>query len=188
MLVLKKSFLPVITLMLVILLLALAGCGSPTATVAQSSAGQSPAVARIDACSLLTKADAEQVLGKAVDEPTHPIQSEETFLVDSCEYRMTGATAKEHAILTIVAPANGDLETALKTFATGKQGAQAAYPSTLPDLPGLGDSAYWVGGEGNSLMMMKGIMTVSLSVSTQKGEAPSQAMLDLGKLVLGRLP
>ncbi len=36
--------------------------------------------------------------------------------------------------------------------------------------------------------IMKGNVNVTLSASTQKGDAPSQALLDLAKTVLGRLP
>ena len=133
----RKLFIFALPFTLAILLLALAGRGSPTAAATQSSSGQSPAVARIDACTLLRKAEAEKVLGKPVDEPTHPIQSTQTYVVDSCEYRITGATAKDHAILTIMVPADGDLKTALTMFATDKQGAQATYNSALPDISGL---------------------------------------------------
>jgi hypothetical protein len=185
---LKKTLISALQFSFFLLLLALAGCGKQAPAAAQPSAGQQPQLANtIDACTLLTKADAEQVLGSPVDEALRPVQSTEPNIVDSCEYRITGATAKDHVVLTVVLPVSGDLESAQKIFAAGRQGAQATYGSTLPDVPGLGDSAYWVGGEGNTLMMMKGSMTVSLSVSTQKGDIPSQAMLDLGKLVLGRL-
>ena len=53
---------------------------------------------------------------------------------------------------------------------------------------GVGDAAYWVGGAGNNLSVMKGDINVTLSASTQKGDAPTQAILDLAKVVLGRLP
>lgn len=184
---LKKALISALSFSFFLLLLALAGCGKQAPAATQPPASQASLASTIDACTLLTKADAEQVLGSKVDEAIRPVQSTEPNIVDSCEYRIIGATVKDHAVLTVVIPVSGDLESAKKIFAAGRQGAQATYGSALPDVPGLGDSAYWVGGEGNTLMMMKGSMTVSLSVSTQKGDSPSQAMLDLGKLVLGRL-
>jgi hypothetical protein len=186
-LMLKKALISALPFSFFLLLLALAGCGKQAPAAAQPSASQSSLANTVDACTLLTKADAEQVLRSPVDEAIRPVQSTEPNIVDSCEYRVTGAMAKDHAVLTLVLPVSGDLESAKKIFTAGRQGAQATYGSALPDIPGLGDSAYWVGGEGNTLMMLKGRLTVSLSVSTQKGDSPSQAMLDLGKLVLGRL-
>lgn len=101
---------------------------------------------------------------------------------------MTGGTAMDNTTLTVEIPANGDLASAQTAFATGKQQAQAAYNSPPLDVSGLGDTAYWVSGAGNTLLVMKGIVTFTLSASTQKGDAPSQALLDLAKTVLGRLP
>ncbi len=195
----KQSFLT-ISLAMIIMLLILVGCGSPTAASTQPSAqvpvqstsqqpaAQSPASVKIDACTLLTKADAVQILGNPVDDPTHPVQANETFNVDSCEYQVMGGTALDNATLIVTVPSNGDLATAQTAFVTGKQQAQAAYNAAPVDVPGLGDSAYWVGGAGNNLSILKGNVNVTLSASTQKGDAPSQAVLDLAKAALGRLP
>jgi hypothetical protein len=94
----------------------------------------------------------------------------------------------DNVTLTVEIPTTGDLATAQTAFTTGKQQAQAAYNAAPLDVPGVGDTAYWVSGPGNTLLVMKGIYTFSLSASTQKGDMPSQAMLDLAKAVLGRLP
>jgi hypothetical protein len=66
--------------------------------------------------------------------------------------------------------------------------AQAAYNATPVDVPGLGDTAYWVSGAGNNLSIMKGNVNVTLSASTQKGDSPTQTLIDLAKVVLSRLP
>ena len=191
----KKLFFHAIPFVLVVLLLALAGCGSSKPAASQPAAqapsqppAQSLVSTKIDACTLLTKADAEQILGKPVDDPTHPVQGNETFSVDSCEYKVTGGTALDNATLIVTVPSNGDLATAQTAFDTGKQQAQAAYNAAPVDVPGVGDTAYWVGGAGNNLSILKGNVNVTLSASTQKGDAPSQAILDLAKVVLGRLP
>ncbi len=182
---LNKTFLSAILLAMAVLLLA--GCGSPTPAASGTPAGQSASLAGIDACTLFTKADAEKILGKPVDEATHPTHSTDPVIVDSCDYRITGGTAKDHAILIIMQPANGDLKSAQVIFTSSKQGAQGSYGSIL-EVRGLGDSAFWVGGEGNTLTIIKGSAMISISVSTQKGSSLSQAMFNLGGLVLSRLP
>ena len=178
-----SSLLPVVT----VLLLTLAACGSSSPIAAQPAV-KSPAGVKIDACKLLTKADAEKLLGKAADAPTHPVQGTETYYVDSCEYRLTGGSAMDNATLTVEVPTNGDLASAQAAFNTGKQQAQAAYNTAPVDVPGFGDAAYWVAGGGNTLLVMKGSITFTLSASTQKGIAPSLALLDVAKTVLRRLP
>ncbi len=200
----RNLFSHAILFLLVVLLMSLAGCGSPTPaapqpttqgpaqTTAQPTAEQpteqSLASTKIDACALLTKTDAEQILGKPVDDPTHPVQGNETFSVDSCEYKVTGGTARDNATLIVTVPSNNDLAIAMTAYTTGMQQAQAAYNAAPVDVPGLGDRAYWVGGAGNNLSILKGIVNVTLAVSTQTGDSPSQALLDLAKVVLGRLP
>jgi hypothetical protein len=189
--VFKRSAFQVILIVLIGLLLSLSACGSKTTSTTQSSAqsqASSPANLKIDACVLLTKNDAEHILGKPVDSPTHPVQGNETYYVDSCEYKMSGGTALDNALLTIEVPSNGDLVTAQTAFATGKQQAQAAYNSVPLDVTGLGDTAYWVGASGNTLLVMKGSVTFTLSAANQKGNAPTRPIIDLAKIVLARLP
>jgi hypothetical protein len=192
----KKVLSHSIPLLVAALLLGLAGCADlgprtpfpeEETTTPQSSA-QAPAASKFDACKLLTKADAEQILGKPVDSPTNPLQGDATYSVDSCEYKVTGGTALDNATMIVTVPANGDPARAQAVFNSGKQQAQALYNAAPLDVPGLGDAAYWVGGAGNNLSILKGNIFVTLSASTQKGDSASPALLDLAKVVLGRLP
>ena len=185
----KRFIFTVIPFALVIMLLALSGCASSSPTAQSTQSSQQPPVnTSLDACTLLTKADAEQIMGKPVDDPTHPVQGNETFTVDSCEYKVQGGTALDNVTLIVTVSSNGDLATAQTAFNTGEQQAQAAYGASPVDVPGVGDSAYWVGGSGNNLSVLKGNVNINLGASTQKGESPSQAIIDLAKVVLGRLP
>jgi hypothetical protein len=198
----KKVLLHSIALLTAALMAGLAGCRAvesrdtlpvpatqpPQAPAPQSSAQAPAAASKFDACKLLTKADAEQILGKPVDSPTNPLQGDETYSVDSCEYKVTGGTPLDNVTLIVTVPANGDPARAQAVFNSGKQQAQALYNAAPLDVPGLGDAAYWVGGAGNNLSILKGNIFVSLSASTQKGDSASPALLDLAKVVLGRLP
>jgi hypothetical protein len=194
----KKLFVYAMPFTLVAMMLVLVGCGgaNPTALpLADATAKPTgtpaptlpPASVAIDACSLLTKADAELILGSPVDNPTQPVQGSETFNVYSCEYYVTGGTPLDNATLIVTVPSNGDLGTALAAFTAGKDQAQTMYNAAPLDVPGLGDAAYWVAGAGNNLTILKGDVYINLSASTQKGDAPSQALLDLAKVVIGRM-
>jgi hypothetical protein len=144
--------------------------------------------ASIDACALLSQADAEQILGGSVEAPTQPMQGAATFLVTSCEYSLQGGTPLDNASVIVTVPSDGDLATAQAAFDTGKQQAQANYNAAPVDVSGVGDAAYWVGGAGNNLSIMIGAVNITLSAFTQKGNTPPQAILDLAKVVIGRLP
>jgi len=178
----RKLFIHALILVLGILLLSLTACGSSTPATPQPSAGLN-----VDACMLLTKIDAEQILAKPVDAPTHPVQGTTTYYVDSCEYRVTGGTPRDKATLTLIVAADGDPSTAQKSFNLSKQMAQATYDLAPLDVPGLGDTAFWIGGSGRTLSVMKGVATFTLSASTQQGDAPGRDLIDLAKAVLGRL-
>jgi hypothetical protein len=112
----------------------------------------------------------------------------ETYIVDSCEYRVTGGTAAQNITLTLEVPADGDMAAVRAAFDTGKQQAQAAFNAAPLDIPGLGDAAYWVGSSGNTLLVLKGSVTFTLSAYTVKGNTPNQLLLEQAKTVLGRLP
>ncbi len=160
----KKVFLHAIALLAAALAVCLAGCRAVTSSdalpdlatqlpqaSAQASAQAPAAASKFDACKLLTKADAEQILGEPVDSPTNPMQGDATYSVDSCEYKVTGGTALDNATLVVTVPASGDPARAQAVFNSGKQQAQAMYNAAPVDVPGLGDAAYWVGGAGNNL-------------------------------------
>ena len=188
---LSKSTTASIVFTAVILLLAFSACGNPqtsTQPIGSPATVQPVASSAMDACSLLTKADAAQILDKPVDDPTQPVQGSATFNVSSCEYKVQGGTPIDNATIIVTVPSNGDQAVALTAFDAGRRQAQAAYNAAPAEVAGIGDAAYWVGGAGNDLSIMKGDVNVTLSVSTQKGDAPSQAILNLAKVVISRLP
>jgi len=156
-------------------LLLLAACGSKPA-------------AAVDACSLLTPTDAQGIMGGAVDAAQHPVSGSATFAVSSCAYQLSGGTPLENVTLIVSVSSNGQAATAQSAFTAGKAGTQAAWGSAPVDVPGLGDQAYWVAGSGNLLTILKGDAYLTLSASTQTGDAPTQALLDLAQVVIGRLP
>jgi hypothetical protein len=185
--------------MIFAMLFVLAGCGSPQTAAPGSSVTTSipgnptsaptgnTAPGGLDPCTLLTKADAESILGKPVMDATHPITADATFEVRSCEYRVTGGTALDNATLIYTVSSEGDAATAKTAFDTGKKDAQKSWNAAPVDVPGLGDEAYWVGGAGNNVSVLKGPIYITLSASTYKGDSPPAAIITLAKTVLSRL-
>ena len=79
----KKIFLYPFAAFLTALAVFMAGCGplaigvsslEDTETFTPQSSAEARASSKFDACKLMTKADAEQILGDPVDSPTNPLQ------------------------------------------------------------------------------------------------------------------
>jgi len=155
-----------------------------------TSGDSSPSVnaAGIDACALLTKADAETVLGQPVKDPEHPVEGAATFNVTSCKYQVATEGVFERTSLIVTVPANGDLGAAQAAFNVDKTTSLEMFGVEAVDVPGLGDQAFWVGGSGNNLAILKGNIHLILVVSTYEGEAPPQPVIDLANTILSRLP
>jgi hypothetical protein len=209
----SKIFKRLAIVMILVMLLALAGCGgSPSAAnyggsistsipggVATAPSGGNPASGGatahtanvapggIDPCTLLTRANAEGILGKSVGEANHPITASATFEVSSCQYKIVGGSPLDNATLIYTFASSGDTSTVKTAFDTGRSSAQKSWNAAPVDVPGLGDEAYWVGGAGNNISVLKGATYITLSASSNKGDTPPAAILDLAKVVLSRL-
>jgi len=198
-----KKYNHILTLFVTLTLFGAAACNAPVATPAEVGE-QRPAVsetdadvpsaqpdggsAGLDACLLLTKADAEAILGQPVSEPERPVEGSATFDVSSCKYKVQGESAYENVFLIVTVPVNGDLQSAQIAFDTDKNSSKDMLGADPVDVPGLGDTAYWVAGYGNQLSILKGNVHVILSATNQTGESAPQPILDLANVILGRLP
>src|SRR5947209_20529430 len=96
---------------MVILLSLLAGCGgakteetkSTSGTPPPSSNSSKPSSRRLDACGLLTKADAESLMGGSVKEPTTTRNEMSGIIVSQCRYS-DAAGDKQVGLLARQAP------------------------------------------------------------------------------------
>ena len=186
----SKSFQRTAVIVMLLALFALAGCGSsPTTALAGSTSapGGNVAPAGADPCTLLTKADAESILGKPVGDATHPVNGGANFEVSSCEYTVVGGTALDNSTLVYTYASGVDASLTKTAFDTGRAQAKASWNADPVDVPGLGDEAYWVGGAGNNIQVLKGAAYFTLSASTNQGDTPPAAILALAKTILGRI-
>ena len=197
-----KNSIRIYVLFVFILMLATLACNGTSTVPSNENGGEqpstgsdttpgdsSPAVSTgIDACALFTKADAEAILGQAVIDADPPVQGSATFNVTSCKFKLADPSVFESASLIVTVPVNGDLEAAKTAFNIDRTTSLEMLGAEAVDVPGLGDEAFWVGGYGNSLAILKGNVHLIISVTTQKGETAPQLVIDLANTILSRLP
>lgn len=158
----------------------LAGCGGsapgPTGGTGQSGS--------IDACKLITQADAEAVLGGVVKAPEVPMSGEGVAVVTSCKYTVAAAPSVDNVTL-IVRRLDGT-DAAKNDFDQMKKDTATQLGVTPEDVSGIGDSAFWAGGAVNELAVLKGKAELLILV---KGPAAVQdAARGLADKALSRLP
>lgn len=117
----------------------------------------------VDACALVTKAEAEQLLGKPVRDPDHPLEGTATYAVTSCTYRATEGMER----VSIVAIAASDAASARSAFDLEKNQAVTQMNVTPVDVAGLGDAAFWEGGIYNKLRVLSGRVGLSIGITGQ---------------------
>jgi hypothetical protein len=167
---------------LIVLLLVgvvLTGCGG-SATGASGKSGS------IDACQLITKADAEAALGETVKAPENPITGEGIAVVTSCKYTVAAAPSVNNVSLIV-----RRLDTAAasrKDFEQLKQDTVTKLNVTPEDVAGIGDGAIWIGGIYNQLSVLHGKVQLLISVMGPQGATPDAAAKTLAAKALSRLP
>jgi hypothetical protein len=146
-----RAALPVVALVLA------AACGSGTSDQAPPGATAAKAAARamataapgaLDASQVLTKADAEAVLGKEVGDPT---VSNTAGVVSTCNYMAKDLTGLHLLIRAAASP-----DAARVIFEEARKQAEAMSRVEPEPVSGLGDAAYWAGGDLNQLNVVKG--------------------------------
>ncbi len=117
----------------------------------------------VDACSLVTKAEAEQLLGKQVRDPDHPLEGAATYAVTSCTYRAIEGMER----VSIVVIAASDATSARSAFELEKTQAVTQMNVTPVEVTGLGDAAFWEGGMYNKLRVLAGRVGLSIGITGQ---------------------
>ena len=130
------------------------------------------AAAGFDPCELVTKVEAEQVLGASVGEPTR----EDTPPFAACSYETADLDSVGVSVLTY-----DDAEQA-------EEGFQIAIDiNDYPEISGLGDRAYDAR-PISDVTVLKGRYELDIGVSAEGGEADFEAAKDLAAQAVDRLP
>jgi hypothetical protein len=161
---------------------AVLACVMTAAAMCAASARADDTPKPVDACRLVTKADAEKALAKPVGEPDHPVQGAAIYAVTSCSYRATSGGER----VSVMVIAAGDAKSARVAYDQEKNQAPTVMQVKPQDVAGLGDAAFWEGRIYNKLRIVKGRIGLSVGISTET--KPQGKVLDLAKLALSRLP
>lgn len=145
-------------------LVMLVGCsGSKT-----DSAGGKKPIGKVDACALLTKDDAEAALGGSVNAPTTNNIEQGGTVVSQCHYSsMSGSTIKQVGVLARQSPTADEARQAFQRA----QGAAKDLSGTEPQkIAGLGDDAYWTGGNLAQLNVLKDNVWLIVTANPGQGD------------------
>jgi len=155
--------------------------GGPSVVYADASARQRQTQAgpktsaRIDPCSLLTKAEAAAAVGTAVaDGKSTIVDSSQTQGMEgsSCQYESPTTT---HGIKLNMYRYSPSFAQAFRTRCARKE-----------TVPGLGDVACWYDSNHTTLQLLKG--TTSLSIALSRSGDATEALKTIAKKAVERLP
>ncbi len=157
---------------------------SPAAAVAP------PAVdAKYDSCLLLTKNDAEAVLGMKVNEPLYnaAIAPDGNTVVSSCHYATSAKDPSDVRVVSLLIRKAPDVATALSVYLETR-GLSKGLSSVEPvDVPNLGDRAYWAAGRLNQLNVLVGDIWLIVNVQDNTNNNTLAQATEAAKRVLAKM-
>jgi hypothetical protein len=176
---------------LLISIVGLAGCGGPktagtknTSDKEQSANSGTRAKEKLDACALLTKADAESFLGETVGTPATTHTEAMGNTVTQCRYSAPSGNKRVGLLLRQAATA----DEAAKIFKQARDASKelsGAEPQLIDD---LGESAYWTAGNLKQLNVLKGDAWMIITASAGNGADPLAASESVSRKILARMP
>jgi hypothetical protein len=150
--------------------MALVACGRPSRPPARKA--PTPAVAArpgppVDACALLTPADAAAILGGEVGAPTRSAVPGSGETVSQCSYASddSGAVPRSHRFLTLLVRQS---PAAPAAYDRARAAAKALTGSDPVEVSGVGEKAYWTGGTYRQLTVLA--KNVQLVVCVELGD------------------
>jgi hypothetical protein len=168
----------------VALAVALAGCGPSSGASQAAAPGPAPrAPHAVEACALLTAADAQAALGEqeVVEMTSFLSEAQKQKDPAQCGYN-AGSDPSKIVRLEVRRAASPD---AASSAFDSTRGLLAG--SAPQDVPGLGDAAFWVGGSLAQLHVRKGATQLIITSQPGEGKDPLAAAKTLAGQALGRL-
>lgn len=162
-----------VVLVALLALAVLAGCG-----------GSGSKASAVDACGLITPADAQELLGGPVKAPENPISGEGTAIVTSCKYRAESADLNN---VTLIVRRLDTQDAAKQDFDQFKKDTESKLSVTPDEVSGIGDAAFWIGGALNQLAVLKGRDQLLISVNNPQAASQLEASRALAGKALARL-
>lgn len=145
---------------------------APGTGSAAGGSGPAPAAARRPpenlACKLLTRDDAEALLGGPVQEP--PVTGSTADIgVESWRCGYISVAQKPAKVVTLLDQHWQDPAAARKAYEHAHAISQSISGQMPENVPGLGDRAYWAGGSVNQLHVLAGSDWLVISVTAAPG-------------------
>lgn len=178
------------SLLLCTLLVWFASCSSSRPTSNSNGASNTRTIGvndkptrKLDACSLLTKADVESFLGEPVGAPATTHTEAMGNTVTQCRYSAPSGN-KRVGLLLRQAPTTDE---AAKIFRQARDTSKELSGTEPQVIDGLGESAYWTGGNLKQLNVLKGDAWLIITASPGNGTDPLEASKNVSRKVLGRM-
>jgi hypothetical protein len=156
------------------------GCSAPAHTSAASHERPAKTSSKLDACLLLTKSDAEELMGEAASSPTSSHVGE---TVSRCGY-MSQSGSKRVSLLVRQASSHNE---AVQIFQKAQNKSKGLSGSDPQAVPGLGDAAFWAGGTLKQLNVLKGDAWLIVSAHFGSDNDPLAAGESAAKKILAHL-
>jgi hypothetical protein len=171
-------------------ILALAGCGGPKRVETKNASDSGPTAnsgkrsgGKPDACTLLTKDDVESLLGETVGAPATTHSEAMGNTVTQCRY---GASAGNKRVGLLLRQA-GTSEDAAKIFKQARDASKELSGADPQTIEGLGESAYWTGGNLKQLNVLKGDAWLIVTATPGNGADPLEACKNVSRKILARM-
>ncbi len=159
---------------------ALNGCSAPAHTNTASSERAAKTSSKLDACLLLTRSDAEELMGEAASSPT---SSQVGETVSRCGY-VSQSNSKRISLLVRQASSRSEAAQIFQKAQNESQGLSGSDPQAVP---GLGDAAFWAGGTLKQLNVLKGEAWLIVSARFGGDNDPLAASESATKKILAHL-
>ncbi len=174
----KASIVFLTTVLLTVI--TLGGCSTSEQTKVPSNGPSAKASSsKLDACSLLTKSDAESLTGESAGPPS---TSQVGDTVSRCGY-VSASGSKHVSLLARRASSTGE---AIQIFKKAQAESKGLSGSDPREIAGLGDAAYWAGGNLKQLNVTKGDVWLIVSANVGGGD-PLTASEAAAKKILARM-
>lgn len=167
------------------------GCSSGTSTNkpnsgpnSQTAGSSDKSTQKIDACSLLTKADVESFLAEPVGTPATTHTEAMGNTVTQCRYSALAGNKRVGLLLRQAATA----DEAGKVFKQARDTAKELSGAEPQSIDGLGESAYWTGGNLKQLNVLKNDAWLIITASAGNGTDPLEASKNVSRKILARMP
>lgn len=146
-----------------------------------------PAGASVNACDILTAAEAEAYLGEVPGAPDSPVEGEGMYYVTSCSYE----SANNSISLIITESVDKDPRVPVAAFESDLGKSIENYGVEGVPVAGLGDMAVWISNPDwyvNNLDVVQGYYRIYLGTGGDKSDQPPPALVEMAKMVLSKLP